>query len=261
MKKRNWNILCRLLPAVLLIGASCNTARKMNYFNDLPEVGTVSLPPTAQPERVIEKGDRLQVTVEARDFDAASFFNRHTVMAANASTNAPATDPGYLVDPAGMIDMPVLGKMTVTGITLQQLKEILLLKMSPYVKDPLVDVSFTSFRVTVLGEVRGPGTYNLPMQKTTLLEGLAAAGDLLHSAKRYNISLLRDYNGRRAITKFDLRNSDILNNPDVFHLKPNDVIYVQVRPGRIFGEEFSIVATVVTLIVSLVTLGIAVTNN
>src|SRR5690606_1334198 len=122
---------------------------------------------------------------------------------------------------------------------------------SSYIKDPIVDVDFNTYRVTILGEVRGPGTFSLPHQRTTLFEALAAAGDLPRSAKRYNIQLYRDYKGERTITKFDLRNKSVLTNPRVFQLKPNDVLYVQPRGSSLFKEDFNFVTTIVTLLVSL----------
>jgi polysaccharide export outer membrane protein len=156
--------------------------------------------------------------------------------------------------------MPVLGKLKVAKLTARELKDSLTEKVKTYLKDPIVDVSFTSFKITVLGEVRSPGTFSLDMQRTTLFEGLAAAGDLMHSARRHNVHLYRDYNGKRTITKLDLRQSSLLYDKSLFQLKPNDVLYVQARPGSIFQEDFGLIASIVSIVVSVVTLGVAVSK-
>ena len=105
-----------------------------------------------------------------------------------------------------------------------------------------------------MGEVRSPGLHTLPLQRTTLFEALAASGDLPHNAKRYNIQLYRDINGQRKIMQIDLRNKEVLNNPDVFQIRNNDVIIVKPRPGTIFTENVSPVLSLVSVVVGLATL-------
>jgi polysaccharide export outer membrane protein len=122
-------------------------------------------------------------------------------------------------------------------------------------------VSFTSFKVTVLGEVKNPGSFVISAQQSTLFAALAAAGDLPHSAKRYDIRLYRDYNGKRTIRKFDLRKASVLEDPDIFQMRPNDVIYVQARSGSLLKEEFGVFASVFTILISAVTLGFTIQNT
>jgi len=256
-------VVVLLLTATIL--TSCATGRKINYFSDLPE-GTTNLPPTAPEERVIQPGDKLSIKIDARDKEAANFFAKGSFTSIPSTPAAPSLPqaspeaPSYEVDRDGMIEMPVLGKLKVVRMTARALKDTLTARVRTYLKDPMVDVSFTSYKITVLGEVRSPGTFNLDVQRTTLLEGLAAAGDLMHTAKRHNVHLYRDYNGRRSITKLDLRQSSVLYDKNLFQLKPNDVLYVQARPGSIFQEDFGLIASIVSILVSVVTLGIAVSK-
>jgi polysaccharide export outer membrane protein len=110
-----------------------------------------------------------------------------------------------------------------------------------------VNVKFINFKFTVLGDVRTPGTYNLPVQRTNLLDALGAAGDLPTSAQRYDILLYRDYSNRRTITKIDLRNKQILYDTTSFILRHNDVLYVKTRRARSFQEEFRVYGSVVSI--------------
>jgi polysaccharide export outer membrane protein len=160
---------------------------------------------------------------------------------------------GYLVDADGMLEFPIIGKIKTEGLTSRQLKDTLTGMLKPYLRDPLVIVRFMTFKFTVLGEVRTPGVFNLPMQRTTILDALGAAGDLPHTAKRM-VEIYRDYNGQRIITKIDLRKKDVLYNADAFLVRHNDILYVQPRESRLLSEETRVYATFLTLAVGILTL-------
>ncbi|RYG05846.1 MAG: hypothetical protein EOO02_02515, partial [Chitinophagaceae bacterium] len=157
---------------------------------------------------------------------------------------------GFWVDDLGTIEFPIIGRIRAEGLTSLQLKDTLTGLVAPYLRDPLVSVKFMTFKFTVLGEVRAPGTYVLSNQRTTLLDALGAAGDLPRTAKRYDIQLYRDYNGKRMIAKIDLSKKDILLDPELFQLKNNDVILVQPRDIRLFSEEARNYISIVTLLLT-----------
>jgi len=243
----------------------------LNYFNDLPDAETYELKAMPVPERIIERGDRLDINFIVRDQESAAFFNKHSM--AGAATAAAAvvgvgggggastSGADYVVNEEGEIEIPVLGRLKLSGLTISQAKQKLYGAVSPYLKEPLIEVSFTTFKVTVLGEVKTPGSFVIPAQQATIFTALAAAGDLPHSAKRYDIRLYRDYNGKRTIRKFDLRKASVLEDPDIFLMRPNDVIYVQTRSGSVFKEDFGLVASLFTIVISVVTLGFTINNT
>jgi polysaccharide export outer membrane protein len=214
----------------------------------------------------------LDINFIVKDPESAAFFNKHS-MAGAASAAAAAVGVGggaatgggggadYVVDQDGEVEIPVVGKMKLSGLTTTQAKEKLYAAVSPFLKEPLVEVSFTSFKVTVLGEVKTPGSYVISSQNANLFTALAAAGDLPHSAKRYDIRLYRDYNGKRTIRKFDIRKASVLEDPDIFLMRPNDVIYVQARSATVFKEESGLVASLFTVVISIVTLGFSIHNS
>jgi polysaccharide export outer membrane protein len=252
-----------------MLTTSCSTGKKLNYFDDLPNAETYELKAMPIPERIIERGDRLDISFIVKDQESAAFFNKHSMVgAANAAaaiTGAGAgggtTNSDYLVDVDGEVEIPVVGRVKLAGLTTSQAKQKLVGLVSPFLKEPLVEVNFNTFKITVLGEVKNPGSFVISAQHATLFEALAAAGDLPHSAKRYDVRLLRDYNGKRTVRKFDLRKSSVLEDPDIFQMRPNDVIYVQARSGSLFKEEFGLFASVFTILISAVTLGFTIQNS
>lgn len=253
------NSLARLLLSaalflqVILIFSSCTSARKINYFYDIVDSVKVTLPPMEKEDRRIQKGDVIDISFSAREEDAVKPFNR----APSGSTSATT---GYLVNDYGIIELPVIGKLAVDSFTIAQLKDTLLSRVRTYLNEPLVNVKFNSFRVTLLGEVRSPGTYTLSPERTTILEALAAAGDLPVNARKYDLELYRDYNGNRTISKINLTNSKIFNDPYKFQMKPNDVVYVRTRSSSVFREDFTFFSAIATLILTMVTLGFTLTN-
>lgn len=261
---RNSILPILFLPWLFL--ASCTPARKLNYFNNIPDSTIVHLPPAIPVERIVVPGDLLNISFSAKAPEAASAFNKqiNNMMLTGASSSSrssmPAPASGYTVDVSGAIELPVLGKLKVSGNTLRQLKATLSGLAEPFLKDPFVEVSFGSFPITVIGEVRAPGVYNLNMQKNTIFDALAAAGDLPYSGKKFKVQLYRDYNGERTITRIDLTDKGFLVNQEVFQVRPYDVIVVQTRKGSVFKEDFSVLASVVTLVVSVVTLGITISK-
>ena len=246
---------------------SCSGGKNLAYFKNLPDSTVIHLPPAETEERVITYGDRLNIIFSSKGgaSEVVTEFNRRSGggggSTGGGSGSGAGGETGYLVDPDGMLEFPYIGRIRTLGLTTQQLKANLTNLASSYIKDPIVDVEFSSYRITVLGEVRSPGTHQLPMQRTTIFEALAAAGDLPRTAKRYNIQLYRDYKGERTITRFDLRDKAVLTNPRVFQMKPNDVIYVQPSTNSLFKEDFNFVTSIVTLLVTLASVGLTIFYN
>lgn len=142
---------------------------------------------------------------------------------------------GYLVEVDGTINYPLLGKIKVAGLTRREVIDLIegRLKKEGYIEDPIVTVRFLNFRISVLGEVARPGTYNISSERITLLEALSMAGDLTIYGKRDRVAVIREINGERIILYHDLRSIDVFQSPN-YYLKQNDMIYVE--PNRVKAE-------------------------
>ena len=142
--------------------------------------------------------------------------------------------------------------------------ELLTEEISEYVTSPLVTVKINNFRVSVLGEVRAPGTKNFSNERITILDALSAAGDLDIYAKRENILLLRDNNGKKEFHRLDLTSSDLIKSP-YYYLQQNDVIYVEPNKARQSNARYSqrtsynmsIISTVISAVPVIASLTIA----
>ena len=184
---------------------------------------------------VIHPDDLLSIVVSCDDLESALPFNTPMIGLGNQVTSSSQQIPrGYLVDKAGEIDFPVLGKLKVEGISRNELSEMLKEKLSLYLKTPIVTIQFQNFKVTVLGEVKNPGCYQVSSERVSLLDALGMAGDLQINGKRKNVLIMREQGNEKVFARVDLTSSDYINTP-FFYLQQNDVVYVEPNKGRIAG--------------------------
>ena len=230
-----------LLLAVLAVGAvSCGrkTYENIAYFQDVEE--DISLPMSVNRGIVIQPQDKISIVVSARDPELASMFNltrvSHSLNAEGDNAGNSNSILGYVVDNSGNINMAGLGQMHVAGMNRWELSNFIRQELidRALLKDPTVTVEFMNFKVSVLGEVKSPGTYNIVGDKVTILQALSLAGDLTIMGKRDNITVLREKGKERSFYHLDLRDTDIFNSP-AYYLQQSDVVYVypsKVRAGQ-----------------------------
>jgi len=259
--------VCALAFAcVVMLAPSCATKKDILYFQNIEEVEPQQL--TTQYEAVIKKDDRLSIVVSGPDKTVTAPYNLTLgEMGANgmsSSMNPETSVLTYLVDPNGNIDFPILGTIHVEGMTRNQLVNYLTQEIGKDVKDPIVVVSIKNYKITILGEVKAPGTYTMDSEKITILQALGRAGDLNLTAEREGILLIREEDGKEKHYTLNLKSADLLNSPQ-FYLQQNDVIYVPASASRVANATMAsgVISTVlssVTTTISLVTLGVSLSN-
>ena len=246
-----------LLLAMGWFSASCTSPKQILYFQDIDEMVAQKI--EEQYEPVIMKDDKLQILISGPDKSVITPYNFTLNSNTTGSYTTAQSVVPYLVDSDGCIDMPGLGRLKVEGMRRVDLVNKItdMLRDGGLIKDPVVSVSFMNYKVTVLGEVRNPGTYLMDGERNTILQALGKAGDLQLTAKRDDIILIRDVDGKQTHIKIDLTKSDILNSP-YFYMHQNDVIYVpqsatRVRQGTAALSLWSTVLSSITTLITLIT--------
>ncbi len=134
---------------------------------------------------------------------------------------------GILVNAAGYISLPLIGKIKVAGLTQSQAADRITVQYKKYLNTPSVYVEVLNKRLFVLGEVKNPGVIKLDKEKMTLFEAIAFAGDLTDDAVRNEIIILSNSNTKgMQMRKVDLTNFDTMRYASLM-LRPNDIVYVQ----------------------------------
>jgi len=217
---------------VLLVFSSCVSKKEIVYFqNDEIDQSKVS----NSYKTIIKPDDVLQITITALDIEAVRPFNLAAVTYSTSSNSAigVAQQQTYLVDNKGEIDFPVIGKIKIGGLTRDETIELLRSKLSPdYIKDPNINIRIANYKISVMGDVRRPGSYNIPNERITILDALALAGDVNISGRRNNILIIREEAGKKTQYRVDLRSNKLLTSP-VYYLQQNDVVYVEPNYARI----------------------------
>lgn len=255
---RNKNRLLFLLAGCLLIFlSSCIQYKKVPYYKNVSGVSDSLGIINNYTDPVIQKNDILKITVSSLDQDVTRLFSFNSEDPVNAFSNSSGSS--YLVDPTGYIRMPLIGPVKVEGMTTWSVRDTVTKLLQPYLKETVVEIRITSFRITVSGDVAKPGVYTVMNERLALTEALTMAGDLNISGMRDNILLIREENGQRKYIRFDLSDKNIYNSP-YFYLRSNDVVYVQ--PGKIVTRDINFRnLTYLATIVSLIAVIISISQN
>lgn len=268
MKSR---LLIMMIAAASLLSCTSHKDNTLAYFKDL-ELNTNGNLPNPQgnyPIR-IQPDDELVITITSSVPEATAAYNLPMDNPAIRGNLRQATQPRtqtYVVDDAGYIMMPVLGRVLVNGKTTAEISNEILAMVSQNVKDPHVRVDIVNFSVDVMGEVKAPQRVYSGHQHFTVLDALVQCGDLTEFGKRDRVYVIRTENNQRAYHRLDLTSSDVFNSP-YFYLKQNDVIYVEPNEIRIDNSKYnqnnafklSVVSTIVSGVSVIASLIIALTR-
>ena len=137
------------------------------------------------------------------------------------------------VRPDGKISLPLLHDVQASGLTPMQLRAAITTSLERFVSDPVVSVivrEVHSVKVTVIGEVKTPGRYEV-RSRTTVLDVLAIAGGLSQYAARGRITVLRREGETVRTLPFDFDKVTARTGPGGtgqvnFCIQPGDIIVV-----------------------------------
>ena len=165
----------------------------------------------------------------------------------------------FLLDNQGNINYPVLGKLSLNGLTSREAENLITERLKAYVKErPTVVVRMSGFKVSVLGEVASPGVYPVVNEQINVLEALAMAGDLTIYGVRDNVKLIReDKNGHKQFITLNLNDADLLLSP-YYQLQQNDILYVTPNKAKAqsadIGPSTTLWITVFSVLLSIASL-------
>lgn len=233
-------ILLGMVVWAFLVLPSCASSKKLTeravYFKNISDSALALTSPEYEP--VLQKGDILYIGVITSNEKSSKLFNMpnfyagtdNTPVNNGSSTSSPTQ--GYLIDEAGMITFPLLGKFKADGITKAVLTDTISNRIKLYVDSAIVSIRLLNYRVTVLGEVMRPGTYSIPSERVSILDAIGLAGDLTIYGRRDNIRVIRNMNGVRQTSTLNLNSGNIFASP-YFYLRQNDIVYVELNERKI----------------------------
>ena len=240
MKLRNILWCC----AVLLMCASCGSTKEvptLAYFQNLKDsVG--KLPDNVSNYKIkIQPDDELIITITSTLPEATAMYNLplgNPSLKGNINATQSPRIQTHIVDRNGMIQLPVLGEIQAAGLSTKELEAVIKNSVSEHVKDPFVRVEMINFTVNVMGEVRAPQRIVVGKERFSVLDALAAAGDLTEYGKRDNVLVIRTENGKSTYHRLNLTDGSIYASP-YFYLQQNDVVYVEPNDIKIDNSKYN----------------------
>ena len=215
-----------LLSLILL--SSCGSTKDVVYFQNVESKYNISSD-LSKYEIKIATNDNLLITVATRNPQAADPFN--VIKKENSSSSQNLQWFGYLVDQFGNINFPLLGTIHLSGLTKQEAINLLQKRISEYIEDPVVNIRFMNYKISVIGEVNRPGEFVADDEKITLIQALSLAGDMTIYGSRHNVLVCRTTNGVKQFHRVDMTSAEVFSSP-VYYLQQEDVVYVEPNKAR-----------------------------
>ncbi len=255
----------RLTAAILMFMAfalsGCYRYKNQILFQGLKD--TTYTASMQQPKPIIQRGDQLSIMVYGLDDKTTAYFNAPMgggqagqMMMQQGGQGGGMI--GYIVNEEGTIEFPKLGTINILGYTHEQLRDTLQNRLTPWIKDPIVNVRMLNFRVTFMTTTHAQ-TVVIMNQKTNILQFLGMVGGIQWTDRKDNILIIRQIDSVRQVIHVDFTNKEIFNSP-VYYLQPNDIVYVE--PNKLkFVESNVAVISLVTSITSTLSILVLFVNS
>ena len=236
-----------LFFALFLLSCKSQKTAMTSYLQQI-DTSQRALINMAEPR--IQKSDLLSIKVYSLSADPRTDIPYN--LPEQTSQGGSSTLSGFLVDENGNIEYPRVGLLHVEGLTKTELAQQVREKLSSVLNSPSVIVRFLNYRVTVLGEVKTPGTFSIPTERITLLEALGMAGDVTEYGKRDTVKVAREVNGQIQIGYVPMTSADLFRSP-YFRLQQNDVVFVDQTRKKVQQQEQQTVAQKISIATGIIT--------
>lgn len=247
------------LLSLIFINFSCSSKKNVLLLQDLDNDKILN---QNYSQNFINNDDILDIKVFSRNIDLTALYNNESSERYSNDINILRIN-GYLVNNDGIIDFPTLGNIMVSGKTTSEVEKIIYDKLFELgqLKNHSVRVRIINSKITILGEVNRPGTYDFFENNLNINEAIGLAGGLTITSQRDNLKIIRENNdGEIRVSKIDLTKNYF--NSEFYQLKSGDVIIVnpnttKIKSAGIIGNS----GTLISLFSFILTSIIVITNN
>jgi len=271
-RKRFLKLLNRLLVFSVtgLLLFSCVPNRKIAYLQYGSELNAPEKLPVDSVMRSYETGafqyrlqpdDLVDIKISSttpQEYNPFSLADRYISLGGTAGAGAgQSLVTGYRIDPGGNLNLPVIGTLHASGLTIFQLQDSISLLAGKELENPVTKVNLINFRFSVIGEVNTEGMMNTTDQTLTLLQAMAMAGGVSEFGDLSRVKVIRKIDDKSLVFYVNLLDESFLAS-DFYFVQPNDVIVVSPMKNRLLvknvPQTLGIVATTLSLLLTVLTL-------
>lgn len=255
MKKVNYKVITKplILLASILFMASCVTKKQVTYLQepgkDIPNYESF------KPDNYkIQQGDELYINVEPLVEEERGFLSSSRQLSGGSMVGRTLSLLSYLVYDDGTIDFPYVGTIKVEGLTTREIRSKISKILGEYLmEEAKVTVKLVNRFVSIIGDVRNPGRYEVFEEQLTIFQAIAMAGDVTSYGDRGKIKIIRKVGEETIIKEFDMRSTEIIGS-EFYYVAPNDVIYIEKIRGQFFrfdnfGNLFSTITSSLSFLI------------
>lgn len=225
----------------------------MLYIQNLDQTTDIAV--AKPPEYRLQPADILFIQLISSNPEISQAFNNPTGAQVQTQTRD-ATSlylNGYVVSDSGLVTLPFLGEAMVKGLTIAEARREIIKLTERMYKDASLIVKLANFKVTVLGEVRRPGSITIFNDNLNIFELIAAVGDIGDNGDRKNVLVIRQAGEGSKTFRLNLTDKSVLAS-EAFYLLPNDIVIVEPLGNKIFQMNvpyitltFSSISTLILL--------------
>ena len=247
----------KILPLILivLLGASCSSTKTLSYLGNLPETTEPQYFPYELTDYRVQYRDILYIDVKAMNADGkienvlqGSSMQNLSYMQSESSQYL----IGYPIDREGNILLPVIGKIAVGGMTLAEIRTLVQQRIDSVFNHAYADVKLLSFKFTVLGEAKAPGTFINYNDYLTVLEAVGRAGGVGDYGRRDQVLVVRSSPEGSKTYRINLQDRNLLTS-EAYFLQPNDIVVIEPLKHKIFNLTLPTYSFVISTVTGVIT--------
>ncbi len=233
------SLFCLIL---VFLCSSCNSVKRLIYLQDhqKDDLNTEKVLKTIYMQVAqyrLKVGDRLLLNIFSLTEERFNFFNKPEVE--------------VRIDNSGQVELPVMGFISVSRLTIKETEEKLKSVAKEYLKSPIISVKLLNFNYTVLGEVSKQGTYNVSESKINILEAIGQAGGLTENANRETIRIIRNTGDSAKVYQLNFLEDNLIGSSN-YYLQPNDIVLVDpIKSYTSRQESLAKIGLIVSVITGL----------
>jgi len=221
---------------------SCRSTRNMRYLQNLYDNDVKQGLPAKAPDYLIKTNDNLYVNLQSMNPEVSQLFSPTKSGGYSGGTQSDFGDftsqylNGYQVNQKGVILLPVIGEVSVAGLTEEAAKDVIQKRVDEYYKDAIVKVKILTYKITILGEVKTPGVYHNYNKSITILEALGMANGTTEFASIRKVLVMRNTGNGNKSFRLNMTEKNMMAS-EAFYLLPNDVVYIE--PDKFINQNLN----------------------
>lgn len=209
-----------------LLASSCKFLNPSQMLRAPKDYPYDALPKVKELETRLNPNDQISMILLTND----GFKLLDLVGEDRISNNQLANNITYRVEFDGLVNLPIIGRVKLGGLTVREAEMFLEEEFAKYYIQPFVILRITNRKVMVFNGTDGSANV-VPLvdENTNLIRVIAQAGGITKTGRAYDIKVIRGEFSTPKIYHFDIRKIDGLKDAD-FMMESNDIVYVTPSP-------------------------------